>query len=92
MLRLLSSTGEDLPLVSKVPYQKAKAGDRLVAFGPSGGGYGNPLTRDPEAVLDDVLDGYITAEFARDHYGVVIANGRVDEAVTAKRRTAGRAD
>ena len=90
-LRLLSATGESLPLVSKVPYQKAKAGDRLVAFGPSGGGYGHPFSRDAAAVLDDVLDGYITAEFARDHYGVVIVGGRVDEAATARRRAAGHA-
>jgi N-methylhydantoinase B len=37
-----------------------------------GGGYGNPLERDPEKVLSDVLDGYITADQAKSDYGVVI--------------------
>jgi N-methylhydantoinase B len=37
-----------------------------------GGGYGNPKERDPQAVLDDVIDGYITQETAEDVYGVVI--------------------
>ena len=50
------------PLPSKVPYRGASCGDRLVAVGPNGGGYGDPLERDPEAVLSDMLDGYISAE------------------------------
>ena len=39
---------------------------------PSGGGYGDPLERDPAKVLDDVLDGFITVDHARDDYGVVL--------------------
>ena len=38
----------------------------------AGGGYGDPLDRDPELVLGDVLDGYVTLHGARDDYGVVI--------------------
>lgn len=38
----------------------------------AGGGYGDPLDRDPERVLGDVLDGYVTLQGARDDYGVVI--------------------
>ena len=49
-----------------------KAGDRLVSEGPCGGGYGDPLQRDPNSVRDDVLDGYLTAESALADYGVVI--------------------
>ncbi len=90
-LLLLSAAGERRELVSKVPHQKVRAGDRLLAFGPSGGGYGDPLARDPRAVLDDVLDGYVDAEFARDHYAVVIAEGRLDEAATATLRARRRA-
>ena len=37
-----------------------------------GGGYGDPLERDPGAVLEDILDRYISLESARRHYGVVI--------------------
>jgi N-methylhydantoinase B len=40
-----------------------------------GGGWGDPLDRDPEAVLDDVLDGYVSAEGAYRDYGVVLSIG-----------------
>jgi N-methylhydantoinase B len=39
---------------------------------PGGGGYGNPFERDPERVLQDVVDGYTTIEAAERDYGVVI--------------------
>jgi N-methylhydantoinase B len=85
-LLFVPAKGEARRLVSKVPYQKATAGDRLVVLGPSGGGYGDPFAREPLAVLDDVLDGYISEEFARRRYGVVIADGRLDTAATARLR------
>jgi N-methylhydantoinase B len=53
---------------------------------PGGGGFGDPHTRDPASVLDDVLDGLITAEEARRDYGVAIAEGRLDAAATAALR------
>jgi N-methylhydantoinase B len=54
---------------------------------PGGGGVGDPRTRDPQRVLDDVLDGFITAQDARRDYGVVIdADGRVDLAATQRLR------
>lgn len=37
-----------------------------------GGGFGDPLTRDPRVVLWDVLNGIVSLEAARDHYGVVV--------------------
>lgn len=39
---------------------------------PSGGGYGNPLDREPEMALKDVLDGYVSIEAAKKDYGVII--------------------
>jgi N-methylhydantoinase B len=78
----LSTDGRVVDLVSKVPYHKIRAGDRIVAHGPSGGGYGDPLMRDPQAVLGDVLDGYLTAEDAYAAYGVVITARAVDQAAT----------
>jgi N-methylhydantoinase B len=39
---------------------------------PGGGGYGNPLERDPRKVKDDVINGYVSIEGARRDYGVVI--------------------
>ena len=44
----------------------------------SGGGYGDPLTRDPARVLHDVLEGWETEGKARDVYGVVLT-GRIDD-------------
>lgn len=49
-----------------------RAGDRFVNYTAGGGGWGNPLDRDPEAVVTDVLDGYVSSEAAADIYGVVI--------------------
>ena len=46
---------------------------------PCGGGFGNPLERDPEAVLQDVIDGFVTQEAARGLYRTVItAEGKLD--------------
>jgi aryl-alcohol dehydrogenase-like predicted oxidoreductase len=44
------------------------------------------VERDPVLVLEDVLEGYVSAEAARDIYRVVIADGRVDEKATAAAR------
>lgn len=39
---------------------------------PGGGGYGRPLEREPERVLADVVDGYISCGAALSDYGVVV--------------------
>ena len=49
-----------------------KKNDLIRFISGGGGGYGNPLERDPEMVLDDVLNEYITADEARYVYGVVL--------------------
>jgi N-methylhydantoinase B len=85
-LSLLPGAGGDVAMPSKVPYYPVKAGDRLISHGPNGGGYGDPLARDPEAVLGNMLDGYLSLEDARAHYGVVIVAGAVDAAATAALR------
>lgn len=51
-----------------------------------GGGYGDPIDRDPQAVLRDVVLGLVTPGAARDMYGVVLDGDRVDETATAERR------
>jgi N-methylhydantoinase B len=85
-LTMQTSAGASRALPSKVPYQKAGPGDRLITYGPSGGGYGDPFRRDPAAVLDNVLDGLFSPEAAREHYGVAIVDGAVDVAATEKLR------
>jgi N-methylhydantoinase B len=39
---------------------------------PGGGGYGDPFERDPERVLGDVVNGYVSIEAAEREYGVSI--------------------
>ena len=49
-----------------------KSGDIVHLNLPGGGGYGNPFKRDPQRVLWDVVEGYVSAEAAETHYGVVV--------------------
>ncbi|MEM6761960.1 MAG: hydantoinase B/oxoprolinase family protein [Pseudomonadota bacterium] len=79
--------GDAAPLPSKVPYAPAHRGDRFVMTGPIGGGYGEPKSRDPDAVRADVLDGFISAVSAAEIYGVAITEaGEVDSERTAALR------
>jgi N-methylhydantoinase B len=51
-----------------------------------GGGWGDPLTRDPHAVARDVAQGKVSQEAAERDYGVVLVGVDVDAAATAARR------
>ena len=78
---------DSLELPSKVPNMTTKAGDRIVMIGPCGGGYGDPFSRDPAQVLEDVRDGLISVERAHRDYGVVITDSiTVDAAATEATR------
>lgn len=62
-------------------------GDQLWEYIAGGAGHGDPLERDPGAVLADVLDGKVSREAAREVYGVVLAAGhQVDEPATVDER------
>ncbi len=80
------------PLVSKVTDIRIVAGQHVRLETPGGGGFGDPMTRDPVRVGRDVNLGYVTKAAARSDYGVVIGeNGAVDAAATAALRNgAGR--
>ncbi|MCX6094629.1 MAG: hydantoinase B/oxoprolinase family protein [Candidatus Bipolaricaulota bacterium] len=55
--------------ISNLPLAKGE----VVSFqGGGGGGYGNPLDRDPALVAADVANGYVSLEAARSDYGVVL--------------------
>jgi N-methylhydantoinase B len=47
-------------------------GDEILYLADGGGGYGPPLEREVEKVLNDVIDGYVSREAARKSYGVDI--------------------
>lgn len=63
-----------------------------------GGGWGDPLDREPQAVLDDVLDEYVSTEGAARDYGVVLTGSlddltlAIDDDATARLRAERRAD
>ena len=87
-LRVRRADGSEASLPSKVPYTRARAGDRFIVVGPSGGGYGDARQRAPERVLADVLDGYITAEVAARDYGVWITRDlTIDREATTRARS-----
>ena len=70
-----------------------KAGDHIYYTSSGGGGFGDPLERDPQLVLDDVMDEWLTIETAKKYYGVVIeeidaeaCEYRINEDATVKAR------
>jgi N-methylhydantoinase B len=78
----------------KTPFvgQKVDAQHLFVASSQGGGGYGDPLDRDPAEVLEDVLEGLATEAGARRDYGVVVKAAKpeavVDDAATRSLRAA----
>jgi N-methylhydantoinase B len=61
---------------------------RIVIASPGGGGFGDPMRRDPNSVLRDVADGVVSPAKAREIYGVVLSDYpfRVDDDATAALR------
>ncbi|HXO90972.1 MAG TPA: hydantoinase B/oxoprolinase family protein [Stellaceae bacterium] len=87
-LRLVRRDGTAEMLPSKVPHMQIRAGEKFVCVGPAGGGYGDPLARDPARVRDDVANGLLSAEAACRDYGVALTPaGIVDETETARLRS-----
>ena len=68
-----TSTGEVRYKPAKFSGLRTETGDVITYYSPAGGGYGNPLEREPAKVLDDVLDGFIDVGHAREAYGVVLS-------------------
>jgi len=79
---------DELPNISVL---KVRKDEYVKGNQAGGGGYGDPLERDPRRVLHDVLERYETLERARDLYGVMfVGQGQdaiaIDEVATARRR------
>ena len=71
--------------VSNLPLAKGE----VVSFqGGGGGGYGDPFDRDPRLVAQDVRNGYVSLDAARDAYGVILdpQTLSIDRAATTARR------
>ncbi|MEI4472911.1 hydantoinase B/oxoprolinase family protein [Frigidibacter sp. MR17.24] len=69
--------------LGKIDVLEVKAGDIVTFRTPGAGGWGEPMRRDPAAVLADVEAGFVTPEAARRSYGVAIRDGRIDPQETA---------
>ena len=88
---LIGRNGDETKLPNLVNRQILR-GEAIRGRDSSGGGYGDPLERDPRRVLLDVLEGWESMAKARNIYGVVFVGGlkdeslAVDPAATERRR------
>ncbi len=90
---LLRKPGDnDFAKKSAYRYLVAPESEVIVRTG-GGGGWGDPLERDPELVRTDVIEGYVSRDAAFADYGVVLdpADLALDLAATARERAARRA-
>ncbi|MFN8458195.1 MAG: hydantoinase B/oxoprolinase family protein [Anaerolineae bacterium] len=60
-----------------------RQGDQVKIIAPGGGGWGDPLAREPERVLQDVVEGFVTPAAALQEYGLEIVEQRRGEFVVA---------
>lgn len=90
-LLMNEGTDDERNLTLKAVGVELTPGDAITIKAGGGGGYGDPLLRDPAAVLDDIREGYVTLDHAADAYGVIIAGNVVDEEATAALRVSRRA-
>jgi len=89
----LTRDGEETFLGAVFSNVPCGPGDRFTRPSAGGGGFGDPLERAPDAVKEDVVDGYVSLERARQDYGVVVrevdadmAQYEVDDEATAAER------
>jgi N-methylhydantoinase B len=85
---LLRADGSREPLPSKIDNVKVRDGDRIIFRTAGGGGWGNPLEREPQRVRADVARQLVSRDAARERYGVVLSvDGRnLDTAATSDLR------
>ena len=75
------------PMISKMIGIHITQGQKLRLETPGGGGYGDPMSRDPQAVARDVRLGFVSKARAMSDYGVVIAaDGGPEPAATERLR------
>jgi N-methylhydantoinase B len=94
--RFLVGTPGEYEVVNAVQAQLPAGAVTAYQYG-GGAGFGPALERDPQQVLDDVLDEYVSVAAARERYGVVLTGSlealdlAVDEAATRALRARMRA-
>jgi N-methylhydantoinase B len=92
--RLLGQIHDPAGLLVQAQHMGAKPGLIPVRAGQvigytfqGGGGYGDPLERDPAFVARDVCEGFVSLQWASELYGVVMRGDEVDAVETSLRRT-----
>jgi len=81
-LVIRSNTDDPVVVAHTAEWVPMAAGDTITYDYGGGGGWGDPLDRDPRAVLDDVYDEYVSVEGAERDYGVVLV-GSVEDLTLA---------
>lgn len=74
------------PVPGKVSGFPLKTGDIVREETAGGGGYGDPLKRDPELVRADVAEGYLSVGDAAQRYGVILTESGIDATATKEKR------
>ena len=83
---LRSDSGEMVPL-GTCEQIVIRLDQTMVSYSNGGGGFGDPIERDPERIAHDVKEGWISAQRAVDVYGALLDDDRqVDVAATAAKR------
>lgn len=79
---------EALHLVSPTKFSNVQMhqGDKVRLTTPSGGGYGDPLERDPQLVARDVMDGFVSRQNADLLYGVVFGDSVEPDVIATEQR------
>jgi N-methylhydantoinase B len=75
---LVRKDGSREPLPSKIDNVRVRNGDRVIFRTAGGGGWGDPLERDPIRTRNDVARKLMTATKAREDYGVVLTGDHLD--------------
>ena len=75
---LLRKDGTRQPLPSKIDNVRVHAGDRVIFRTAGGGGWGDPLERDPKRTRDDVARKLMSEAKAREEYGVVLSGAGLE--------------
>ncbi|KXH83792.1 hydantoinase B/oxoprolinase family protein [Sporosarcina sp. HYO08] len=84
-IKLVRQGGEEIEMGKS--YFEAQPGDRIIIETSGGGGYGDPKTREPQLIYQDVLEGKISVDAAENIYGAVIQDSQVDVEATILKRS-----
>src|SRR5581483_8429687 len=83
---VILNPGPNQQAIRKVSDFAVPKGSLISLISGGGGGYGPADERYPQSVLNDILEGYVTPECARQSYGIAISGTQIDTAETSRLR------